>query len=158
MFSPKRVEELFLLSLSLTYIDTENSLQQTQKAFDPLKEFVILDFTIKIFVQGCTFTNQFQTEEAHPLFDYGSFPYKLEIHPLFEPNYNHLHPHLAILGFLQNHVIIFLQPMDETYQVLYTFLCCDLQTLTHLCCSPLKATTCNIIITNQLWISASVSY
>jgi hypothetical protein len=40
VFSPKRVEELFLLSLSLTYIDTENSLQQTQKAFDPLKEIV----------------------------------------------------------------------------------------------------------------------
>ncbi len=116
MLSPNKVEELFLLNLSLTSIDIENSLQQTQKPFDPLKEFAILDFTIKFFVQGCTFTNQFQTKEAHPLFDYGSFPYKLEIHPLSKPNYNHLHPHLAILGFLQNHVRIFLHPMDETYQ------------------------------------------
>jgi hypothetical protein len=94
----------------------ENSLQQTQKPFDPVKEFAILDLTIKIFFQGCTFINQFQTEEVHPLFDYGSFPYKLEIHPLFEPNYNHLHPHLIVLSFPQNHVIIFLHPMDETYQ------------------------------------------
>jgi hypothetical protein len=116
VLSPKRVEELFYLSLSLTSIHTKNSLQQTQKSFDPLKEFAILDFTIKIFVQGCTFTNQFQTEEAHPLFDYCSFPYKLEIHPLYEPNYNHLHPHLTILGFPQKHVIFFLHPMDETYQ------------------------------------------
>jgi hypothetical protein len=116
VLSLRRVEELFSLSLSLTSIDTKNSLQQTQKQFVPLKEFVIMDFAIKIFVQRCTFTNQFQTKEAHPLFDYGSFPYKLEIHPLFKPNYNHLHPHLAVLGLLQNHVIIFLHPMDETYQ------------------------------------------
>jgi hypothetical protein len=66
VLSLRRVEELYLLNLSLTSIDTKNSLQQTQKPFVPLKEFAIMDFAIKIFVQRCTFTNQFQTKEAHP--------------------------------------------------------------------------------------------
>jgi hypothetical protein len=96
--------------------DMGNSLQQTQKPSVPTRKFAILDSKTKISVQGGTSADRFNTKEAHPPFDSGSFSYKLDIDPVSQPTCSHLNPQLAVLGLPQNHVTTLLHPMEKAYQ------------------------------------------